>query len=261
LLARVSVGWVYLLSSSFSFPELLVGFPWAHPLLLPLFTQVVHGPCRATPKPRKWSRRQGYFHTSAWNRNSANFALTEFSEVRINAHRTGAAPCSWNFLQKVPNLAHLCDTPGTYYVVVGGEGLDGGLRPIPEVDGGGNRTSYQLHVSLGPPVPDTTSPEIQIFSPAQGATCTVGQAVKAAYICTDGESFPSCEAPVANGAKIDTSSAGSKTFTVTAIDEAGNTSSVTHTYTVNAQPTSCTKTGTSAAETLTGTSGPTSCAA
>src|SRR5215207_11777287 len=39
-LARVLVGWVYLLSSSFSFPELLVGFPRAHPLLLPLFTRV-----------------------------------------------------------------------------------------------------------------------------------------------------------------------------------------------------------------------------
>jgi hypothetical protein len=35
-LARVLVGWVYLLSSYFSFPELLVGFLWAHPSLLPL---------------------------------------------------------------------------------------------------------------------------------------------------------------------------------------------------------------------------------
>jgi hypothetical protein len=48
------VGWVYLLSSSFSFPELLVGFPRAHP------SPVVS------------------IHQSAWNWNSTNFAFTEF---------------------------------------------------------------------------------------------------------------------------------------------------------------------------------------
>ena len=41
LLARYLGGvGLYLLSSSFSFPELLVGSPMAHPLLLPLFTRV-----------------------------------------------------------------------------------------------------------------------------------------------------------------------------------------------------------------------------
>jgi hypothetical protein len=33
------VGWVYLLSRSFSFPELLVGFPMADPSLSPFFTE------------------------------------------------------------------------------------------------------------------------------------------------------------------------------------------------------------------------------
>jgi hypothetical protein len=42
-LAMVMVGWVYLLGSSFSFPELLVGFPMAHPSLLPLFLMGVRG--------------------------------------------------------------------------------------------------------------------------------------------------------------------------------------------------------------------------
>jgi hypothetical protein len=42
-LAMVLVGWVYLLSSSFSFPELLVGFPRAHPALLALFLMRVYG--------------------------------------------------------------------------------------------------------------------------------------------------------------------------------------------------------------------------
>ena len=39
-LAMVLVGWVYRPSGSFSFPELLVGVPWTHPSLLPLFTRV-----------------------------------------------------------------------------------------------------------------------------------------------------------------------------------------------------------------------------
>jgi hypothetical protein len=36
------------LSSSFSFPELLVGFPRAHPLLLTLFTRVPRTACLRT---------------------------------------------------------------------------------------------------------------------------------------------------------------------------------------------------------------------
>jgi len=35
------VGWVYLLSSSCSLLELLVGLPMAHPFLLPLFPKCV----------------------------------------------------------------------------------------------------------------------------------------------------------------------------------------------------------------------------
>ena len=67
-LAMVMVGWVYLLSSSFSFPELLVGFPKAHPSLLALFLMRV--------------RRRSILRSSHGGR-SANFALTEFSEVHL----------------------------------------------------------------------------------------------------------------------------------------------------------------------------------
>jgi Ca2+-binding RTX toxin-like protein len=107
-----------------------------------------------------------------------------------------------------------------------------------------------------PPPDDTTDPQITITTPPQGATYTLGQSVAASYDCTDADSgVASCEGPVTNGANIDTSSTGTKTFTVDATDNVGNTNSVSHTYTVNAQTTSCTKSGTSAAETLTGTSG------
>jgi hypothetical protein len=60
LLARYEGGvGLNLLSRSFSFPELLAGFPMAHPSPLPLFTGV-------------------------WKGSSANFALTEFYGVRIH---------------------------------------------------------------------------------------------------------------------------------------------------------------------------------
>jgi hypothetical protein len=94
---------------------------------------------------------------------------------------------------------------------------------------------------------DTTKPQISITTPPQGATYTVGQTVAADYSCTDADSgVASCEGvqpvgelenSVADGANIDTSSPGTKYFTVRATDNAGNTHSVSHTYTVNAKTT------------------------
>jgi Ca2+-binding RTX toxin-like protein len=108
----------------------------------------------------------------------------------------------------------------------------------------------------GAPPSDTTDPQITITTPPQGATYTLGQSVAASYSCTDADSgVASCQGPVTNGANIDTSSTGTKTFTVDATDNAGNTNTVSHTYTVNAPTTSCTKRGTSNSETISGTSG------
>src|SRR5690242_17782477 len=69
---------------------------------------------------------------------------------------------------------------------------------------------------------DTTPPAITITAPADGATFVVGQPVQAAYACSDDTAVADCTGPVANGAAIDTTSAGPHTFTVTAHDTAGN---------------------------------------
>jgi Ca2+-binding RTX toxin-like protein len=112
---------------------------------------------------------------------------------------------------------------------------------------------WSLEISTGT---DTIDPQIAITTPPQGATYTQGQSVAASYSCIDEDSgVATCQGSVPDGANIDTSSTGTKTFTVNATDNAGNTSSVSHTYTVNAQTTSCTKTGTANAETISGTSG------
>ena len=80
---------------------------------------------------------------------------------------------------------------------------------------------------------DKTAPTITITTPADGATYTLNQSVAASYSCSDSLSgVASCTGPVPNGSNIDTSTVGSKTFTVNATDNAGNTATKTHSYRV-----------------------------
>ncbi|HEX6021954.1 MAG TPA: hypothetical protein VFZ00_08155 [Solirubrobacter sp.] len=85
---------------------------------------------------------------------------------------------------------------------------------------------------------DTAAPAINIASPADGASFTVGQVVNASYACTDDPGpVTECAGPVASDAPLDTSEAGTFQFTVTARDAAGNTSTRTHNYSVVQQDT------------------------
>ncbi|MGH3372766.1 MAG: hypothetical protein ACRDPR_22495, partial [Nocardioidaceae bacterium] len=98
-------------------------------------------------------------------------------------------------------------------------------------DNAGNQTT----VGVGYQVVDVAPPTIILRTPPDGATYAVGQAVHADYECADesgGSGLASCTGTAAHGAPIDTSSAGDKTFTVTAKDQAGNSSVVTHRYNV-----------------------------
>lgn len=83
---------------------------------------------------------------------------------------------------------------------------------------------------------DATAPALPaVTAPAASATYLVGEVVAAAYTCADaagGSGIATCAGPVADGAPIDTDTAGEKTFTVTATDAAGNTTDRTVTYTV-----------------------------
>lgn len=97
-------------------------------------------------------------------------------------------------------------------------------------DRAGNVSSQVVHytVVLGPPT-------IFITTPPEGAIYAPGEEVTASYGC--GEGFggtpPTCNASVANGAPIDTSTLGPHTFTVNAVGSTGRTSTLTHTYTVS----------------------------
>ncbi len=79
---------------------------------------------------------------------------------------------------------------------------------------------------------DDDGPAITITTPDEDAIYAVDEDVTADYGCTDQSDIVLCDGPVADGADIDTSTPGSYSFTVDAEDEVGNTSSVTHHYTV-----------------------------
>jgi hypothetical protein len=80
---------------------------------------------------------------------------------------------------------------------------------------------------------DAEAPTVNLTRPPDGAVYPLDKVVKAAFKCTDRQSgMDTCVGTVANGSNIDTSIPGPHTFTVTATDEAGNQTVVTHHYQV-----------------------------
>ena len=98
------------------------------------------------------------------------------------------------------------------------------------VDYGNNVT----HATVKYTIADRTPPTITLTTPADGAIYALGQQVAASYTCDDGagSGMNGCKGDTGSGAPLDTSTLGPKTFTVRAFDRAGNTSTVTHSYTV-----------------------------
>jgi hypothetical protein len=125
----------------------------------------------------------------------------------------------------------------------GGFGSGGG-------GGGGGSTGFGSGATSTSIAPDTTgtpsvtftytvpSPTISITFPASGASYAQGQVVNANYSCTAaaGTTLSSCTGPVANGAAIDTTTAGQHTFTVNAQDADGGSATQSVSYTVLAGP-------------------------
>ena len=118
-------------------------------------------------------------------------------------------------------------TPGDYSVSVSVSDSGPGTYGV-----GGASFTLRIVASASA---DTTAPTITITTPPNGATYLLNQTVLADYECQDeagGSGLASCVGTVADGAAIDTSSVGSKSFTVNAEDNAGNTNSLTHNYSV-----------------------------
>ncbi|HYF45010.1 MAG TPA: hypothetical protein VD926_02295, partial [Acidimicrobiales bacterium] len=84
-------------------------------------------------------------------------------------------------------------------------------------------------------VTDVVDPVVELRRPLEGAVFARGEVVEADYACEDetgGSGVASCIGTVVSGAAIDTSVLGRHAFSVTGTDNAGNSTTVTHHYTV-----------------------------
>jgi hypothetical protein len=114
-----------------------------------------------------------------------------------------------------------------------GAGGGGGSDLVP-ADGTSGLTSNAASVAISWSVPAVTI----TTPPAVTATYTYGQVVDASYSCTAGAglTLSTCVGPVANVSPINTTTVGSNSFTVTATDTDGQSTSVTHDYNVTVLP-------------------------
>ena len=153
-----------------------------------------------------------------------------------------AAPPSGWYAGSVPVTVRLGGTPagaGDNLVVdVDGGGFLPYTGPV-TVTGDGSHTVTarapdHREVSLTVLI-DTGPPQIVIASPASGAQVVQGSALTANYSCLDagaGVEPSACIGTVANGATIDTSTVGAKTFTVNATDRLGKPATRTISYAI-----------------------------
>jgi hypothetical protein len=124
-----------------------------------------------------------------------------------------------------------CDGPVADGAAIDTSTLGQHTFAVTAVDGAGNSTT----VAHSYRVVDEANPTVTLSTPADGAVYDQGDRVPAEYECLDeagGSGIASCTGPVADGAPIDTSTPGPHSFAVTATDVAGNSATVTHSYTV-----------------------------
>jgi hypothetical protein len=103
------------------------------------------------------------------------------------------------------------------------------LKAEPSPDG----HTYFSYRSLKFDAPDAIDPAVSVTTPAENATFDVGEAVPVDFSCTDtgGSTLQTCGS-VLPGTALKTTTPGPHTFTVTATDGAGNTTTEVRHYTV-----------------------------
>ncbi len=88
---------------------------------------------------------------------------------------------------------------------------------------------------------DRTAPIVSITTPPNAASYPSGSTVIADYQCSDALSgVGSCTGPVADGAAIDTTTSGNRSFGVSAVDLAGNSAGASTSYSVTGSGTDTT---------------------
>jgi hypothetical protein len=143
---------------------------------------------------------------------------------------SGADGDVWNVADPVPTYVITSDTPsGRVVWAVPGVDSGTGVSPLtvrlPEI-GDGEYRLVARDVRLGSPDlaerafrVDRTPPTVTVTRPAAGAQVPQGSVLLASYAC--GEAV-TCTGTVPDGAAVDTARPGPATFSVRAVDDAGN---------------------------------------
>ncbi|HWH09601.1 MAG TPA: hypothetical protein VG165_00590 [Solirubrobacteraceae bacterium] len=132
--------------------------------------------------------------------------------------------------------------PGVSFSAISPDGMSGVVNFSPAIAPGGS-AYFSLEEAITPTgitvAPPAAPPTATIVTPADGSMYTVGDVVDADYSCTAGTggTLSSCDGPVADGSPIDTTTAGTHSFVVTAADADNQTASAFSTYTVRKAPT------------------------
>jgi hypothetical protein len=108
------------------------------------------------------------------------------------------------------------------------------VNTLPATSGHKNYMTYRAELITG--LTDKTKPAVTVNGPADGTTLVVGDSVQAAARCTDrgGSNLDTCTVSGLVGGRLDTSAPGTRSWTTTAADGAGNVTSVVRQYTVRA---------------------------
>lgn len=187
--------------------------------------------------------------------------LATGQQMRIDYHETGVTQTVTGTVVTAdttpPTVQVLSPTAGQHYAVgasaqtaftcadeTGGSGVRScdGPATLDTTTAGAHRFTvtatdyagnvFAANVAYVVDAPDTGPPVITIVTPASGQHFATGASVASVFSCADevgGSGVASC----AGSATVDTATAGSHTFTVTASDHAGHSIAVTNTYIVD----------------------------
>ena len=151
---------------------------------------------------------------------------------------TGSDADVWNVAQPTPVYTVRSRRSGKISWTLSGSTLKGsGASPLRVELGGLRSGTYTLTATRKRPAAtarrivrvDVTPPTISLRAPTNGAVYVPGQAVAVDYSCAGAAT---CTGSLADGAMLPTDAAGPATFTVTALDPAGNSAAQTVAYLV-----------------------------
>jgi hypothetical protein len=148
--------------------------------------------------------------------------------IRVRAFFTTGGP--WNFvdLQPVPGVPNSWRASTAVTV----PNIEVGFVAEDAAGNTGWMTAKGILVDSFTPTTPPPAPSIVIKQPLDGSSYMIGQSVPSNYGCTSSAGLASCAGPVSTGSAFDTTSIGSKQFSVTATPLIGGAATKSAQYNV-----------------------------